>query len=197
MINRIFFFLFLFLSIEFHAQITTAIYGNLWSNNQELTCNWYFKENHAVLELIDVNEPNIATKFHFLKDSKYIYTVSQTNSIVSRSQVHVDSIQGELKAISLFQTGKPQEFDSFGMAKRHQARSTTVETIAYSVPFENLSINMLTNKLKNDPVLQWFSTNMENEFPIHYMVTKINGELLISYLASEYSTDFDQSIFAY
>ena len=195
MIKHLIFFLFFYSLTYCSAQEAMAIYGNLWSNQQEMTCNWYFKEKQAVLELIDEKETDIKICFYFTSEDQYLTVVSTNQGLSSTNRIHMDSLYGDLSPLRFMESGSPQNFEFFGSAKRYQSRNTTNESIAFSIPLEPLDLSPLKNKLKNDPVLTWFAANKSKEFPIQYMITQLNGNLLLSYLASSYSYNFDQSIF--
>ncbi len=177
------------------AQDQTAIYGTLWSEGQEFQCNWYIKKNHHVFELISHDEKNTRMRFHFKPNMDEVIVITNSTKKTVRNTIHKDSIHGSMKPLLFRKNGNKKEFESFGMCSRYQAKSTLFEGLAYSTEIDNLNLKLIEGFFKNDPVLEWFSKYNNHEFPIQYVVSKSNGELVYSYLTGYVSADFDSAIF--
>lgn len=185
----------LFIGLYAQAQEKINIRGKLWSEGQELNCNWYVKKGHIVLELISMEKDPTNMRFHFITNSHQMTAITKSSNGTVRNVIHKDSIIGSFDNLLLKKNGVEKDIESIGICKRYQAKTTLFEALAYSKEIPHLDLKLIEGFLKNDPVLSWFSTNNPHEFPIQYVVSKSNGDLLISFITESIVNEFDTSVF--
>jgi len=196
--RQIFFALVLVLPNLILAQSKVAIYGSIWENGNESTCNWYFKGDIACMQLIFKGQESetIETKLIMNAQTNILSIVTSKNGINSCYVVPADSIlKLNNSQVTFKTTGSTKEFDGFGNCVRYNAKSHTNEYLTFTFENQAISLQKFKSFIKNDPVFEYFSSYSNHLFPAQAITVSPTGELQRSYLASGLELDFSEAIF--
>jgi hypothetical protein len=180
------------------AQSKVAIYGSLWENGTESTCNWFFKEDLACMQLIFKGAQNetIDTRLIMNAQTNKLIVVTISNGNETCISVSADSIQRENHSqLNFKSTGSTKEFENLGICERYNAKNHTNEYLMFSFENNAISLSKFKNFIKNDVVFEFLSSSANHQFPAQALTVSATGELQRSYLANSISESFSDAIF--
>ncbi len=180
------------------AQSKVAIYGSLWENGSESTCNWYFKGDIACMQLIFKGAQNetIDTRLIMNANTNKMTVVTISNGSETCISVSADSIQRENNTqLNFKSSGSTKEFENLGNCVRFNAKNHTNEYLLYSFENNAISLAKFKNFMKNDVIFEFLSSSNNHQFPAQALTVSATGELQRSYLANSISESFSEAVF--
>jgi hypothetical protein len=196
--RQLFFTLLLFVPSLFFAQSKVAIYGSLWENGSESTCNWFFKGDLACMQLIFKGAQNetIDTRLILNAQTNKMTVITISNGSETCISISADSIQRENNTqLNFKSSGSSKEFENIGNCVRFNAKNHTNEYLLYSFENNAISLSKFKNFMKNDVVFEFLSSTNNHQFPAQALTVSATGELQRSYLANSVETSFSEGIF--
>lgn len=196
--RQLFFTLLLFVPSLFFAQSKVAIYGSLWENGSESTCNWFFKGDLACMQLVFKGAQNetIDTRLILNAQTNKMTVITISNGSKTCISISADSIQRENNTqLNFKSSGSTKEFENLGNCVRFNAKNHTNEYLLYSFENNAISLSKFKNFMKNDVVFEFLSATNNHQFPAQALTVSATGELQRSYMATSISESFSDSIF--
>lgn len=196
--RQLIFTLLYFIPSLFFAQSKLAIYGSLWENGTESTCNWFFKGDLACMQLVFKGAQNetIDTRIIMNAQTNKMTVVTTSNGNETCISFSADSIQRENNVLVNFKsTGSTKEFENLGNCTRYNAKNHTNEYLIYCFENSAISLSKFKNFIKNDVVFEFLSSTVSNRFPAQALTVSATGELQRSYLANSTAVAFPETIF--
>ena len=196
--RQLFFTLLLFVPSLFFAQSKVAIYGSLWENGSESTCNWFFKGDLACMQLVFKGAQNetIDTRLILNAQTNKMTVITISNGSKTCISISADSIQRENNTqLNFKSSGSTKEFENLGNCVRFNAKNHTNEYLLYSFDNNAISLSKFKNFMKNDVVFEFLSATNNHQFPAQALTVSATGELQRSYMATSISESFSDSIF--
>jgi 5'-3' exonuclease len=198
MIFKFFTICFLTLIVKSAFSQEIAIYGSILENGNVSSCNWYFKQNQACMELIfsDENKSKVTTRLLMNSETNILKIWTLKNGSTSCFSISADSIKPiNSNLVKFIQTTYFKEFDSFGNCSKTQGRNLTSEYLIYTFENENINLNKFKSFIKNDVIFEFLSNTISNKFPVQAITTTSSGELIRSYLAEKFTKEIPDNIF--
>jgi len=180
------------------GQSKVAIYGSLWENGSESTCNWFFKGDMACMQLIFKGAQNetIDTRLIMNAKTNKMTVVTISNGTETCISISADSIHRENSTqLNFKSSGSTKEFENLGNCIRFNAKNHTNEYLLYSFENNAISLSKYKNFMKNDVVFEFLSSTNNHQFPAQALTVSVTGELQRSYLANSISESFSEAIF--
>lgn len=196
--RQLLFTLLLFVPSLLFAQSKVAIYGSLWENGNESTCNWFFKGDVACMQLIFKGAQNetIDTRLIMNAKTNKMTVVTNSNGNETCISISADSIQRENNTqLNFKSSGSTKEFENLGNCVRFNAKNHTNEYLLYSFENNVISLAKFKNFMKNDVIFEFLSSSNNHQFPAQALTVSATGELQRSYLANSISGSFSEAIF--
>jgi hypothetical protein len=196
--RQLFFALLLFVPSLFFAQSKVAVYGSLWENGSESTCNWFFKGDLACMQLIFKGAQNetIETRLIMNSQTNKMTVITSNNGAENCFSISADSIQKEnISQLNFKSTGSTKEFENFGNCMRFNAKNHTNEYLVYSFDNNAISLSKFKNFIKNDVVFEFLSSTVNHQFPVQALTVSATGELQRSYMANFIEETFSEAVF--
>lgn len=196
--RQLIFALLLFVPSLLFAQSKVAIYGSLWENGSESTCNWFFKGDLACMQLIFKGAQNetIETRLIMNSQTNKMTVITTNYGVENCFSISADSIQKENNTqLNFKSTGSTKEFENLGNCVRYNAKNHTNEYLVYSFNNNAISLSKFNNFIKNDIVFEFLSSSANHQFPAQALTVSATGELQRSYLANSISESFSDAIF--
>ena len=188
----------LFVPSLFFAQSKVAVYGSLWENGSESTCNWFFKGDLACMQLIFKGAQNetIETRLIMNSQTNKMTVITSNNGAENCFSISADSIQKEnISQLNFKSTGSTKEFENFGNCMRFNAKNHTNEYLVYSFDNNAISLSKFKNFIKNDVVFEFLSSTVNHQFPVQALTVSATGELQRSYMANSIEESFSEAVF--
>jgi hypothetical protein len=196
--RQLFFALLLFVPSLFFAQSKVAVYGSLWENGSESTCNWFFKGDLACMQLIFKGAQNETIETRLIMNSltNKMTVITTNNGAENCFSISADSIQKENNSqLNFKSSGSTKEFENFGNCMRFNAKNHTNEYLVYSFDNNAISLSKFKNFIKNDVVFEFLSSTVNHQFPVQALTVSATGELQRSYMANSIEESFSEAIF--
>ena len=196
--KQLFLALVLFVPSFFFAQSKVAVYGSLWENGSESTCNWFFNGDLACMQLIFKGAQNetIDTRLIMNAKTNKMTVITSSNGNETCVSISADSILRENNTQLKFNSsGSTKEFENIGNCVRYNAKNHTNEYLIYSFENNAISLSKFKNFIKNDVVFEFLSSTVNHQFPAQALTVSATGELQRSYLASSINETFSDAIF--
>ena len=196
--RQLFFTLLVFVPSLFFAQSKVAIYGSLWENGNESTCNWFFKGDLACMQLVFKGAQNetIDTRLILNAQTNKMTVITISNGSKTCISISADSIQRENNTqLNFKSSGSTKEFENLGNCVRFNAKNHTNEYLLYSFENNAISLSKFKNFMKNDVVFEFLSSTSNHQFPAQALTVSATGELQRSYMATSISESFSETIF--
>jgi hypothetical protein len=196
--KQLFLALVLFVPSFFFAQSKVAVYGSLWENGTESTCNWFFKGDLACMQLIFKGAQNetIDTRLIMNAKTNKMTVITASNGNETCVSISADSILRENNIQLKFNSsGITKEFENIGNCVRYNAKNHTNEYLIFSFENNAIALSKFQNFIKNDVVFEFLSSSANHQFPAQALTVSATGELKRSYLASSIDETFSEAIF--
>jgi len=196
--RQLIFALLLFVPSLLFAQSKVAVYGSLWENGSESTCNWFFKGDLACMQLIFKGAQNetIETRLIMNSQTNKMTVITSNNGAENCFSISADSIQKENNSqLNFKSSGSTKEFENFGNCMRFNAKNHTNEYLVYSFDNNAISLSKFKNFIKNDVVFEFLSSTVNHQFPVQALTVSATGELQRSYMANSIEESFSEAVF--
>ena len=188
----------IFVPSLFFAQSKVAVYGSLWENGNESTCNWFFKADLACMQLIFKGAQNemIDTRLIMNARTNKMTVITISNSNQTCVSISADSIQRENNTqLNFKSTGSTKEFENIGNCRRYNAKNHINEYLVYCFENQAISLSKFKNFIKNDVVFEFLSSTTNNQFPAQSLTVSATGEIQRSFLVNSINETYSDEIF--